>query len=75
MRGPAEGLSRGIPSRPMNPHQALSHLVQLPLFLAVTLAKSSSFLDLHFPPRNTQGGAGYSFLVAAQRQDFNTSVQ
>lgn len=36
---------------------------------------SSSLLDLHFPPTNTQGGAGHSFLVAAQRQGFNTSVQ
>lgn len=32
-------------------------------------------LDLHFPPTNTQGGARHSFLVAAQRQGFNTSVQ
>lgn len=34
-----------------------------------TLAKSVSFLDLHSPPTNPQGGAGHSFLVSTPRKD------
>lgn len=78
---PLTGSSEGVPTCPVNPH----HTQHLPVSLSsspaaslpcyVTLAKSFSFLDLHFPSTNTQGGAAHSFLVTIQRKDFNISVQ